>query len=158
MKKAELVTLRPVVEEDLPVIYERQLDPDSVRMSGVNPRDPDEFAAYWKETMADDSILARSIVADGELAGLGLCFRVGDLDTVGYWIGKEHWGRGIASAALVLMVDEVETRPLHATCYRSNIGSVRVLEKCGFELLGYEWAEARGRYSAGELARYRLDA
>lgn len=158
MKKAEQVTLRPVVEEDLPVIYERQLDPDSVRMSGVNPREPDEFARFWRETLADDSIVARSIIADGELAGLALFFCVGGLDTVGYWIGKEHWGRGIASAALALLIEEVQTRPLHATCSRSNAGSVRVLEKCGFELLGYEWAEARGRYSAGELARFRLDA
>lgn len=156
MNKPESVTLRPVTEGDLPLIYKRQMDADSVRMSGVNPRDADEFDRYWRETLADPSITARSIVADGEVVGLALCFKVNDLDTVGYWIGKEHWGRGIATAALALLVDEVETRPLHATCSRSNAGSVRVLEKCGFELLGYEWAEARGRYSAGELARFRL--
>ncbi len=156
MKKLASVTLRPVTEDDLPLIYERQMDADSVRMSGVNPRDPDEFERHWRETLADPSVVARSIIADGEVAGLALCFRVNEMDTVGYWIGKEHWGRGIATAALAQLVDEVKTRPLHATCSKSNAGSVRVLEKCGFEFLGYEWAEARGRYSAGELARFRL--
>jgi RimJ/RimL family protein N-acetyltransferase len=156
MKKPSSVTIRPVVEDDLPLIFELQQDVDSVHMSGVNPRDADAFEQYWKETFADPEIVTMAIVADGEMVGHALCFRVNELDMVGYWIGQEHWGRGIATAALELLLEEVPTRPLHATCSRSNAGSVRVLKKCGFVLLGYEWAEARGRYSAGELARFRL--
>ena len=57
---------------------------------------------------------------------------------VGYWIGKEHWGRGIASAALVLYLDVERHRPLLATVVEHNAGSRRVLEKAGFQLVARE--------------------
>ena len=62
---------------------------------------------------------------------------------VGYWIGKAYWGRGIASAALRLFLDDVERhRPLLATVVEHNAGSRRVLEKAGFQLVA---RELRGR-------------
>ena len=45
------------------------------------------------------------------------------------------WGRGIATAALTELVAELG-RPLHAWVARSNLGSIRVLEKCGFVEVG----------------------
>jgi RimJ/RimL family protein N-acetyltransferase len=53
---------------------------------------------------------------------------------VGYWIGKEFWGRGIATRALALFLAEVSERPLYASVATSNVGSIRVLEKCGFTI------------------------
>ena len=61
---------------------------------------------------------------------------------VGYWIGKEHWGQGIASAALRLYLDDVaQHRPLLASVVEHNAGSRRVLEKAGFQFVGRELAE-----------------
>ncbi len=54
----------------------------------------------------------------------------------GYWIGREYWGKGIASAALADFLDVVEDRPLHARVAKHNAGSIRVLEKCGFARCG----------------------
>ena len=47
-------------------------------------------------------------------------------------IGREYWGRGVATQALALLVDEVSIRPLYAHVAVHNVGSIRVLEKCGF--------------------------
>ena len=51
---------------------------------------------------------------------------------VGYWVGREFWGKGVATRALQEFVGEVTKRPLHAWVAASNVGSIRVLEKCGF--------------------------
>ena len=51
---------------------------------------------------------------------------------LGYWVGREYWGRGVATQALALLVDEVSVRPLYAHVVVHNAGSIRVLEKGGF--------------------------
>ena len=51
---------------------------------------------------------------------------------LGYWVGREFWGRGVGTQALALLVDEVSVRPLYAHVVVHNVGSIRVLEKCGF--------------------------
>jgi RimJ/RimL family protein N-acetyltransferase len=55
---------------------------------------------------------------------------------IGYWLGEEHWGRGIATEALELVTAHVF---IHANLLRffalpfaDNIGSRRVLEKAGY--------------------------
>jgi RimJ/RimL family protein N-acetyltransferase len=51
---------------------------------------------------------------------------------VGYWIGREFWGRGLATQALAELAGLVDARPLHAHVVKHNVASIRVLEKCGF--------------------------
>ena len=51
---------------------------------------------------------------------------------LGYWVGREWWGRGVATQALALLVDEVSIRPLYAHVAVHNVGSIRVLAECGF--------------------------
>ena len=70
--------------------------------------------------------------ADGVTAGNLGSWEDGGQQLLGYWIWRPFWGRGIATKALALFVDEVSTRPLHAHVVRHNVGSIRVLEKCGF--------------------------
>ena len=48
-------------------------------------------------------------------------------------------------------------RPLHARAARSNAGSIRVLEKCGFVLTGFEWSEETERFPACEEAIFVLE-
>jgi RimJ/RimL family protein N-acetyltransferase len=57
---------------------------------------------------------------------------------IGYWLGREHWGRGIATDALREFLELVDERPLQATVAHANHASVRVLEKNGFRLLRVE--------------------
>jgi RimJ/RimL family protein N-acetyltransferase len=55
---------------------------------------------------------------------------------IAYWIGREYWGRGIATAALAEFLGYERARPLHAFVAAHNAGSIRVLEKCGFVRIG----------------------
>jgi RimJ/RimL family protein N-acetyltransferase len=68
------------------------------------------------------------------VAGNIVCFDRDDKRLVGYWLGREFWGQGLATRALAELLVEVTERPLYAYVAKTNIGSARVLEKCGFEL------------------------
>jgi RimJ/RimL family protein N-acetyltransferase len=127
------VRLRAVRDEDLPVLYEHQLDEAANRMAAFRPRDRDAFMAHWARILDDATALARAIEADGTIVGNIGSWAGQGVRLVGYWIGREHWGRGIATAALRAFLDEDRSRPLHALVATENLGSIRVLEKCGFQ-------------------------
>ena len=80
--------------------------------------------------------VARTIEVEGRVAGNIVSWEHDGERDVGYWIGREHWGKGVATAALTAFLVELDTRPLHAHVAAHNIGSIRVLEKCGFERSG----------------------
>jgi RimJ/RimL family protein N-acetyltransferase len=128
--------LREVVEADLAVFYEHQRDPEAAAMAAFPPRDRDAFMAHWAKTLANDSVLTRTVVSDGEVAGNIGCWEADGRMLVGYWIGREFWGRGLATRALAELLDMVDARPLHAYVAKGNVGSIRVLEKCGFLEVG----------------------
>jgi RimJ/RimL family protein N-acetyltransferase len=132
------VTLRPVEPADLPILFEHQRDPVSNAMSGVPARDHDAFTAHWERIMADETVVIRAVLADGRLAGNVLSFVHDGRREVGYWIAREHWGGGIASAALAAFLEVETRRPLYAGVLQTNHGSLRVLEKCGFARAGSE--------------------
>ena len=143
------IALREVVEGDLDAFFEQQLDPDARRMAafvGENPGDRDAFEGRWARILADDSIVKRTIVRDAIVVGHVVRFdRLGDAE-VSYWIAREHWGQGIATGALRLFLEEIAERPLLARAAADNLGSRRVLEKCGFVLIerGRFFAHGRG--------------
>lgn len=133
-----MVTLRPVEPSDLPILYEHQRDPAGIALAGVGGRDHDAFMEHWGRILADDASRIRTVLVDGEVAGHVLSFERGDRREVGYWLGRRHWGRGVATAALAAFLGEERTRPLHAGVLPANVGSLRVLEKCGFAVCGEE--------------------
>ena len=89
---------------------------------------------HWTRIMADETVLIQTILFDGNVAGNIVSFiQLGERE-VGYWLGKEYWGKGIATRALEQFLELIETRPLYAHVAKHNIGSRRVLEKCGFTI------------------------
>lgn len=73
------------------------------------------------------------------LGGTGLSFEAPDLATTGYVLAREAWGNGYATealAAVVAIADRLSVSTVYALCHPSNPASIRVLEKCGFELRG----------------------
>jgi len=128
--------LRDVTESDLPILFEQQLDPEATAMAAFPSRDHDAFMAHWKKIMAYEKNLIKTILRDGQVAGYILSWEMEGEREVGYWIGKEYWGKGIMTQALAEYISIVETRPLMAHVARHNIGSRRVLEKCGFVFIG----------------------
>jgi RimJ/RimL family protein N-acetyltransferase len=130
------VQLRDVIERDLPIFFEQQLDPEANQMAAFPARNRDAFMAHWTKIMADDSVTIKTILFNGEVAGNMVCFtQLGERE-VGYWLGKDYWGKGIATQALREFLKLIETRPLYAHVAKHNIGSRRVLEKCGFTVSG----------------------
>jgi len=125
--------LRDVVEEDLPVLFEQQRDPEAVEMAAFPPREREPFFEHWHRIMRDEELIAKTIVSDGQVAGNVVSFERDGKQLVGYWLGREFWGRGLATRALAELVQELTVRPLYAEVATGNIGSIRVLEKCGFE-------------------------
>jgi RimJ/RimL family protein N-acetyltransferase len=126
------VRLRSVEDHDLDVFFHHQADPQAVEMAAFPARDEDQFAAHWAKLRADDTLIVRTIVANGVVAGHVGSWPQDGQQLLGYWVGRECWGRGVASQALALFVDEVPIRPLHAHVAVHNAGSIRVLDKCGF--------------------------
>jgi RimJ/RimL family protein N-acetyltransferase len=129
------VRLRDVREEDLPIFFEHQKDPEANRMASFDARDEASFMAHWAKILRDGNVV-RTIEVEGRVVGnIGSWEHDGERD-VGYWIGREDWGKGVATAALSAFLGELNTRPLHAHVATHNIGSIRVLEKCGFQRTG----------------------
>jgi RimJ/RimL family protein N-acetyltransferase len=126
------VLLRSVEDRDLDVFFDHQADPLAVEMAALPARDRDQFAAHWAKVCADDTNVLRTVVADGMVAGHIGSWQDNGQQLLGYWVGREYWGRGVATQALALLVDELSIRPLYAHVAVHNAGSIRVLEKCGF--------------------------
>lgn len=133
---ANRILLRDVIESDLPILYEQQLDPDATAMAAFPSRDREAFMAHSARIMSDESVIFKAILFDGQVAGSMVSWVMEGEREVGYWLGKEYWGKGIATQALAQYVESVRTRPLYAHVARHNIGSRRVLEKCGFKVIG----------------------
>lgn len=146
------VRLRAVEADDLPTLYQYQLDPEACGMAAVKPRNVEAFNALWAKAFTDGTTIARVILADGVLVGHIARFRADEKDNVGYWISKDYWGRGIATRALALLLEQVTTRPLHARVARHNVASLRVLQRCGFTVTHYQFSPADERYLECEEA------
>lgn len=147
------IALREVADGDLDMIFRQMSDPEAVRMAAFTARDPDDRAAFdkhWAGIRANPECLLRAVTLDGEFVGtVGTYVMEGETE-VTYWIDRAVWGRGIASRALRMLLEIQPVRPLHARAASDNAGSLRVLEKAGFRIVGTDvgYANARG----GEIA------
>jgi len=130
------ILLRNITTLDLPIIFEHQLDPEATAMAAFPSRDRETFDAYWAKIMAIDTIVNMVIEVNGQVAGHLDSYLIEGERQVGFWLGREFWGRGIATEALKQFLGVVKTRPLFGQVAKHNIRSRRVLEKCGFKLIG----------------------
>lgn len=154
------ITLRPVDDRDLDAIYRQMADPESVRMAAFTARDPadrEAFLAHLSRLRADTSVWHRVVEVDGAVAGTIGTFVIDGEREVTYWIDRRQWGKGIATAALRLLLAEFDERPIYARAASDNAGSLRVLEKAGFRRIGVDRGFANGRGEEIEETILRLD-
>ncbi len=130
------VVLRGVTEADLPIFFEHQRDAAANRMADFPARDREAFMAHWTKIAGDPTNITKTIVFGEHVAGNVVCWGPSDDRAVGYWIGREYWGKGVATRALASFLRLVKTRPLYAHVAKNNVASVRVLQKCGFTISG----------------------
>lgn len=141
------VLLRDVTKEDLPVFFQHQQDPEAIRMAAFTVRDPGDLQAFtekWGRILRDGAIVKRTVEVEGQVAGHVVRFEHLGQPEITYWLGRTFWGRGIATAALTAFLGDLE-RPLTARVAKDNVGSRRVLEKCGFVVTGEDRGFAHGR-------------
>ncbi len=142
------IKLRSVAQSDLPILFDHQREPEANEMAAFPARDHDAFMAHWKKIMADEALVAMTAVVDNRIAGhIGSWTQDGQRH-VGYWIGKVHWGKGVATQVLSMFLRVVTDRPIHAYVAKHNVASIRVLEKCGF-LLHADFTSAHGQHTDG---------
>ena len=154
------LTLREVRDEDLPLLFEHWADPVAVHMAAFTApdhMDRDAFERRWSRLRADETVINRVIVVDGEVAGTIGSWGDPDEREVTYWIGRSYWGRGIATCALDAFLTVDPSRPLHARVASDNVASCRVLEKCGFRVVATERGFAEARSSEIEEFVLRLE-
>lgn len=132
------VQLRDVDEDDLELFFAYEQDAEATRRSQFAPRDRDPFLTHWiSNVLGDSSVFVQTVTADGEVAGHVVAWWEDDgRRFLGYWLGRRYWGRGTGTEALTLFLRQEKVRPLHADPFVGNTGSVRLLEKLGFQRTG----------------------
>jgi RimJ/RimL family protein N-acetyltransferase len=156
------VTLREVEDGDLDALFEQMRDPEGVWMAAFTAKNPDDrahFDAHMARVRVAPDVTMRTIVLDGQAVGHVASFAGEDAGgrEVTYVVDRAVWGQGVASRALALLLKEVTDRPLYARAASDNAGSMRVLEKAGFKVIGTERSFAQARQAEIEESVLRLD-
>jgi RimJ/RimL family protein N-acetyltransferase len=143
------ISLRDIIDSDLQVFFENEQDPTANHMAAFTRKDPSDrtaFDAHWAKIRANPTVLNKTILVDGQVAGSVAKYEMEGDAEVTYWIGKDYWGKGVATEALRQFLEIFTARPLHGRAARDNAGSIRVMEKCGFKIIGTDkgFANARG--------------
>ena len=114
--KTERITLRPWLDTDAKALYKYASDPEVGLQAGWPPHlsekesleiirtvfnNPTTWAIVWNETGE-----AIGAMGYGPSCDCSLPSREGE-PTVGYWVGKPYWGKGICTEALQLMIRHV---------------------------------------------------
>jgi RimJ/RimL family protein N-acetyltransferase len=98
---------------------------------------------------------------DAFLGTIGLMPRDGERSVIGYWLGRPHWGRGLATEAVQAVVDfafeVLATDAVAATARVTNGASRRVLEKCGFQYAGQGMGPSLYHRGMVPIDRFRLE-
>ena len=128
------VELREIRESDFSILSAYQDDPEANAMAAFPAREEGAFREHRARVLANPDNIALAIVNGDVVVGqIGTWDQEGQRN-VGYWVGREHWGKGYATGALHQLLAVDPTRPLWAEIAEHNIGSQRVVERCGFTL------------------------
>jgi RimJ/RimL family protein N-acetyltransferase len=141
------VLLRPVALADIADWYRYLSMPHVVQHTSWDLASADELKPMidWYDANDPASAIRFAIVPQGGGPLIGtIGFHTISIANrsaeIAYDIAPEHWGRGIASACCRALVgwgfDSRGYLRIQASALDSNAGSVRVLQKCGFQLEG----------------------
>ncbi len=150
------VALRPFAPDDAPRVRLLADDWDVAKTTAALPHPYlDGMAEAWiaghaqaRQGNAEHSY-AITRADDGMLVGaLGLRPEANQHGHFGYWVGKAHWGNGYATAAtraaITLLFAGTELDAVWAVHLGDNIGSARVMDRCGMCVLRNEQRIHRG--------------
>ncbi|WP_431711500.1 GNAT family N-acetyltransferase [Glutamicibacter uratoxydans] len=133
--------LREVRPSDLDVFFAQQQEPEANLMAAYqarNPADRSVFDHHWSSILNDPKVIVRTIEHEGEVAGSILVFEHDKTPEISFWTSSKFWGKGITTTAVEAFLEQYTKRPLVAHVVHDNVGSIKVLERRGFKLLGTE--------------------
>ncbi|PRY39841.1 GNAT family N-acetyltransferase [Umezawaea tangerina] len=154
------LSIRDMREDDLPVLFEIQLDDTAHHMAafvGEAARERESYLVKARRNLAAEATVNKVVERDGEVVGSVSAFPLEGRTEVTYWIRKDCWGQGVATGALALLLAELAVRPVHASAAHDNEGSIRVLERNGFVRIGTAEGFAEARQQTITEVVYRLD-
>ena len=166
--EAPRLRLRRLVEEDVAALVAGAKPWEVARYTALiaHPYSADDAREFLEGAWLDRNANTRHVFAietriGGDLIG---CIEVnmGDGgDTIGYWLGVDHWGQGYATEAVLAMVrfafQNAGKQELCAAVHPENPASVRVLEKAGF-VFDRVQTDLPGRCTSVPANIYRLTA
>ncbi|WP_345801027.1 GNAT family N-acetyltransferase [Microbacterium sp. AZCO] len=129
------IELRDLDDDDLDAVYEMMRDPEAIAQAAFTASDPDDRGAFdtWIGRERASSDVDTFVVTErGGFAGTAALFTVDGDREVTFWIARHAWGRGVATAALRLLIAREPIRPLFARASADNAAFIAVLERCGF--------------------------
>lgn len=142
----ERLVIRNWKERDLFDITEMLTDPEVMLPSGVIPaKDEEEAESKLKEQMLDSNDYAIVLRNTGKVIGMikyqrDHKRRKVNSCSMAYELNKDYWGKGYMTEALKAMVEHcfetTDTELIAVGHFESNMGSRKVIEKCGFKLEG----------------------
>lgn len=109
-----------------------------------HPYTVDDARRYIASVRADATPVQFVIDVDGSAVG-AIGFRPGDdvsfrSAEIGYWLGVEHWGKGLVSAAVPAVTaygfGTLDYLRIFGRVFARNAASARILEKAGYVLEG----------------------
>ncbi|MEE9432390.1 MAG: GNAT family N-acetyltransferase [Melioribacteraceae bacterium] len=154
------IILRKTTDEDLETLFLYQTDEESNQMAAFTSENPNDRNAYfdkWLKIIINPKINMQTIIHDNLIVGSVLHFDMMSETNVSYWIGRKHWGNGIATMALKLFIEQVNKRPLFGRVAYDNFGSQKVLVNCGFKTIGEEYGFANAREKEIKEFLYKLE-
>jgi [ribosomal protein S5]-alanine N-acetyltransferase len=156
---AIIITLSKTEPVELETLFQFQCDREAVYLAAFTPADPNDKTFYierYTRFLADPTINMRTIKLNEEIVGSVSKFVMEGDAEITYWIDRKYWGQGIATAALREFLRAEKIRPLYARVAFDNVGSQKVLEKCGFMKIGNDSGFANARQTEIEEYIYRL--
>lgn len=153
------VKLRQTEISDLEHLFQFQLNKEASYLAAFTSKDTADKEAYLKkytEHLGDPTINMQTILVDGVIAGSIAKFEMHGDTEITYWIDRQFWGNGIATTALNHFLTIQLTRPIFGRTAFDNLGSQRVLQKCGFVKIGEDKGFANARQAEIEEFIYKL--
>ena len=144
MLEKEHILLRPLLDDDqisLANLANNKKIWDNVRDFLPSPYTNKDAETFINITKQEDITMTFAIAFHEQFCGVIGLVRQSDVyrrtAEIGYWIGEPFWNKGIATTAVNLITDyglnSLNLNRIHTGVFEYNVGSMRVLEKNGYD-------------------------
>jgi [ribosomal protein S5]-alanine N-acetyltransferase len=143
--RTQRLVLRPMTLDDAADVFAYSADPAVLRYTtGTTPSRPEETQAWLEAALADSATHMWAILLRDSPTVIGAIefgVPIPGSGSTHYALGRSHWGAGLMTEAVEAVchwaLDALPSmQDITTGVVAENVGSGRVLEKCGFERIG----------------------